>query len=100
GASHGAAGAGRFHRTGCLPRHHARAASRAGRSEISSLPAADQDGRCRKAREEIRAGLLQIFMSRRREIFIYLLAVLAGLAAGTIEITINDLLVTAIFVMM
>jgi hypothetical protein len=39
-------------------------------------------------------------MSRRREIFIYLLGVLAGLAAGTIEITINDLLVTAIFVMM
>jgi ABC-type multidrug transport system permease subunit len=33
------------------------------------------------------------------EIFIYALAVLAGLAAGTLEITVNDLLVTAIFVM-
>jgi hypothetical protein len=36
---------------------------------------------------------------QRANILIYVLAVLLGLAAGMLEITINDLLVTAIFVM-
>ena len=38
-------------------------------------------------------------MIRKANILIYVLAVLLGLAAGMLEITINDLLVTAIFVM-
>lgn len=38
-------------------------------------------------------------MIRATDILIYVLAVLLGLAAGTLEITIGDLLVTAIFVM-
>lgn len=38
-------------------------------------------------------------MIRRTEILIYFLAVLLGLAAGLLEVTISDLLVTAIFVM-
>jgi K+ transporter len=37
-------------------------------------------------------------MTRRTDLFVYAFAVLLGLAAGTLEITINDLLVTAIFV--
>jgi hypothetical protein len=38
-------------------------------------------------------------MTRAAGIFTYVLAVLLGLAAGILEITLNDLLVTAIFVM-
>jgi ABC-type multidrug transport system permease subunit len=38
-------------------------------------------------------------MIQRSNILIYVLAVLLGIAAGMLEITINDLLVTAIFVM-
>lgn len=37
-------------------------------------------------------------MKRGRDLFVYAFAVLLGLAAGILEITINDLLVTAIFV--
>ena len=38
-------------------------------------------------------------MNRPTDIFVYVLAVLLGLAAGFIEITLGDLLVTAIIVM-
>jgi hypothetical protein len=38
-------------------------------------------------------------MTRAADILVYLLAVLLGLAGGILEITVNDLLVTAIFVM-
>ena len=38
-------------------------------------------------------------MMRKSDLFIYLLAVLLGLCAGILEITVNDLLMTAIFVM-
>lgn len=37
-------------------------------------------------------------MKPGRDLFVYAFAVLLGLAAGILEITINDLLVTAIFV--
>lgn len=39
-------------------------------------------------------------MTPKSDLFIYLLAILLGLCAGILEITINDLLVTAIFVML
>ncbi len=60
GASHGAADAGGFHRARCLPRHHARAARGARRSQVPSVPAADQDGRCGLAGAEERPGLLSV----------------------------------------
>ena len=51
---------GRLHRPRRLPGYHARAAGRAGRSEIPAVPAADPHGRCRLAGAQIRTRLLPI----------------------------------------
>ncbi len=57
GASHGPAHARRLHWPRCLPRHHARAARRSGRPQVSSLPAAHQNGRRRLARPQRAAAV-------------------------------------------
>src|SRR5205823_131965 len=99
GASYGPADPRRFHRPRRLSRHHARAASGARRSQVSPLSAAGQDGGCGLARQEIRPRILQILAMRISEALVYGLAVLLGICAGTLEITANDILATALFVL-
>ncbi len=51
---------GGFHRTRCLPRHHARAAGWFGRSQVPAVSAADQDGGRGLAGKEERERFLQV----------------------------------------
>src|SRR5262249_7523501 len=97
GSPHGAIGPGGLHRSRRLPRHHARPAQRSGGSEIPAVSAIDQDGRRRTPGQEVRTGFLQVLMMR--DLPIYILALLLGLGAGVLEIRMEDLLVTALFVM-
>ena len=56
--SHGPPGAGRFHRPGRVPGHHGDPVQRDRRQQVSSRPAAAQDGPRRPAGQEDRQGLL------------------------------------------
>jgi hypothetical protein len=49
--------------------------------------------------QKIRPGILQILAMQRSDILIYLFAVLLGLSAGLLEVTVGDLLATALFVL-
>ncbi len=48
---------------------------------------------------EVRSWVLQILAMQKSDVFIYLLAVLFGLSAGILEVTVGDLLATALFVL-
>src|SRR5438552_19056196 len=60
--SHGAAGVGGFYWAGCLRGHHARAAGRFGRSEISRVPFAEEICGGRLAWAEIGARVLRLLL--------------------------------------
>src|SRR5258708_36500885 len=49
--------------------------------------------------QKIRPGILQILAMQRSDILVYLFAVLLGLSAGLLEVTVGDLLATALFVL-
>jgi hypothetical protein len=51
------------------------------------------------ARQEVRSWVLQVLAMQKSDLFIYLLAVLFGLSAGILEVTVGDLLATALFVL-
>jgi lysylphosphatidylglycerol synthetase-like protein (DUF2156 family) len=51
------------------------------------------------AREKIRARILPVLAMPKSDILIYLLAALLGLGAGILEVTVGDLLATALFVL-
>ena len=51
------------------------------------------------AGEKIRPRILQILVMQRSDVLIYFLAVLLGLSAGLLEVTVGDLLATALFVL-
>ena len=51
------------------------------------------------ARQEIRPWLLPVLAMPKSDIFVYFLGVLFGLSAGILEITVGDLLATALFVL-
>ena len=51
------------------------------------------------AGQEVRAGILQVLAMQKSDVFIYLLALLFGLSAGILEVTVGDLLATALFVL-
>lgn len=48
---------------------------------------------------EVRAWVLQVLAMQKSNVFIYVLAVLFGLSAGILEVTVGDLLATALFVL-
>jgi uncharacterized MnhB-related membrane protein len=51
------------------------------------------------AGEKIRARFLQVLVMQRSDILVYLFTVLLGLSAGLLEVTVGDLLATALFVL-
>src|SRR5947208_8424349 len=51
------------------------------------------------AEQKIRTRLLPVLVMPKSDILIYLLAVLLGLGAGILEVTVGDLLATALFVL-
>src|SRR6266404_6246360 len=63
------------------------------------MPAPDQDGRRRVAGQEIRTRILPILAMPKSDILIYFLAALLGLCSGILEVTVGDLLATALFVL-
>jgi uncharacterized MnhB-related membrane protein len=51
------------------------------------------------AGEKIRPRFLQVLVMQRSDILVYLFTVLLGLSAGLLEVTVGDLLATALFVL-
>src|SRR5439155_19636266 len=82
-----------------LPRHPVLSGPRNWRTQGAAITGSDQNGRCPLAWQKIRPRILPILAMPKSDAMVYGLAVLLGICAGTLEITANDILATALFVL-